>query len=309
MRESCNSYELKVRDTFKQIREFINCFVLLLGAMSIAYMVFWVCAVNDEYILEAGSAIFNPLAKFFFNENITVESYKMTSIYLFLAIFPTILSQYICNKIEECLILDNIKKEKIREQKEQKKKELKHRARYDGITMYSICLSIDYEGKNEVSLENKAKLNKYSYLKIKDKLKLIEPRSHISTSDVLIFSSDNFSNYDIIYDTMLKTLSNIKNNIEENYQYKVIPSITTDAYQENFKLNNVRQNHFEIQSFNFKNRALSTATFAKKYKHLKHNKYAGIPIGEYAYFKDNSTDTYELNVVHKNLIRQLSEIK
>ena len=68
----------------------------------------------------------------------------------------------------------------------------------------------------------------------------------------------------------------------------------------------IRKQHFEIQSFNFKNRALSTATFSNKYKHLKHNKYAGIPIGEYAYFTDDKMGTYELNVVYKNLAKAIS---
>ena len=52
----------------------------------------------------------------------------------------------------------------------------------------------------------------------------------------------------------------------------------------------------------------TTATFAKKYKHLKHDKYAGIPIGEYVYFDDDKTGTYELNVIHKNLEKTLAQV-
>ena len=172
--------------------------------------------------------------------------------------------------------------------------------------MYSVCLSIDYESEKGVSLQNKSKLNTLIFSKIKTNLKLLEPKGLLSLSDVLIFSSENFSKYDMVYDSILNSLSVFKKNIEKNYKYKMIPSMTTDAYEENFKIGTIRQNHFEIQSFNFKNRALSSATFAKKYKHLKYNKYAGIPIGEYAYFREGSTGMYELNVIHKNLERQLS---
>lgn len=307
MRETYNLYEPKVRETFGQIRNFINYFMLFLCLASFAYLLFWTGAVNDDYILEAGAKIFNPLASVFFGEEITVATYQNVSVILFCAIFPTIFVQYLCNKIEEHLILNHKKVEKMNEEIKQRKEIIKFQSRYDGIRMYSICLSVDYKGKENISNESKQKLNSVVFAKIKNQLKVIEPKSFVSFSDVLIFSSDNFSNYDMVYDLILKMLANSKGEIEKKYNLILTPSITTDAYQESFKLNDIRKNHFEIQSFNFKNRSLSSATFAKKYKHLKQNKYAGVPIGEYAYFEDNSSKTYELNVIHKNLELQLNK--
>lgn len=307
MRDIYDVYEPRVHETFGQIRGFINSLMIFLCLASFAYLFFWIGAVNDDYILEAGSAIFKPLASILYGEEITAATYQNMSVLLFCAIFPTILLQYVCNKIEEYLILNHKKVMKMNEEIEHQKEMVRFRSRYDGIRMYSICLSIDYQAKENINAENKQKISSALYQKIKNKLKLLEPRSFVSFSDVLIFSSDNFSNYDMIYDTILKILANAKKDIETNYKISLIPSITTDAYQENFKLNDIRQNHFQIQSFNFKNRSLSSATFANKYKHLKQSKYAGIPIGEYAYFKDDSSKTFELNVIHKNLDMQLSK--
>lgn len=307
MRDIYDVYEPKVHETFGQIRNFINCLMIFLCLASFAYFFFWIGAINDSYILEAGSAIFKPLASIFYGQEITAATYQNMSAILLCAIFPTILVQYVCNKIEDNLISNHKKVVKMNEEIEHQKEIAKFRSRYDGVRMYSICLSLDYKAKETMSNESKQKLSSVLYSKIKNKLKLLEPKSFVSFSDVLIFSSDNFSNYDLIYDTILKMLANAKKDIEKNYNITLIPSITTDAYQENFKLNDIRQNHFEIQSFNFKNRSLSSATFANKYKHLKQNKYAGIPIGEYAYFKDDLSKTFELNVIHKNLELQLNE--
>ena len=306
MRESYNSYELKVQETFKQFSGLIGFSIIILGLLSVAYIMFWVGAVNDEYMREIGAGIFNPLASLVYGENITTDTYQNMAIFLFGCIFPVAFLQYVANKIQGFLIKEHVQKEEKEEEKRLQKAQKKYQCRYDGIKMYSICLSIDYESEKGVSLQNKMKLNTLIFSKIKSNLKLLEPKGLLSLSDVLVFSSDNFSKYDIIYDTILSSLSTFKKNIENSYKYKMIPSITTDAYENNFKISNIRQNHFEIQSFNFKNKALSTATFAKKYKHLKQKKYLGIPIGEYAYFKENSTEMYELNVIHKNLERQLS---
>ena len=73
-------------------------------------------------------------------------------------------------------------------------------------------------------------------------------------------------------------------------------------------MEDVKNMHREIQSFNFKNRATSTAIFYKKYKHLNKEKYAGVPIGEYAYFDDSKSKTYELNIVCKNLSQKIAAI-
>lgn len=307
MRENYSSYNVELQEKFKHLQDFINSIGIISVIAGGIYLLFWIGAVNDNFILQQGKAIFDPLANLFFANDTSVDVYKNTGFALIFAMAPMVLISYLLDKTKDSLIKQNNRKNEKIYQRKKIEEEKRYATRYDGIKMYSICLSIDYESKNGVKNENKTKLNNVIYPKIKTTLKLLEPQSFVSLSDVLIFSSDNFKNYDKIYDTILKELSQIKQNIEKNYNLKLVPSMTTDAYSSNFKLNNVRQHHFEIQSFNFKNRAVSSATFANKYKHLKHNKYAGIPIGEYAYFRDGTTGTYELNVIHKNLNYTLSQ--
>lgn len=307
MRENYSSYNVELQEKFKNLQSFVNSIGIISGIIGFLYLLFWVGAVNDNFILQQGKAIFDPIANLIFANDTSVDVYKNTGFALIAAMIPIPLINCILEKIKDDLIKQNNLKSEKAYHKKQIEAEMKYATRFDGIRMYSICLSLDYESNTGIKNENKTKLNNVIYSKIKTTLKLLEPQAFISLSDVLIFSSDNFKNYDNIYDTILKELSSIKQSVEKKYNYKLIPSMTTDAYDSNFKLNNIRQHHFEIQSFNFKNRAVSSATFANKYKHLKRNKYAGVPIGEYAYFRDGSTETYELNVIHKNLNRTLSQ--
>jgi hypothetical protein len=307
MRENYSSYSVELQEKTRNLQSFINSIGIISGIVGFLYLLFWTGAVNDDFILQQGKMIFDPIASLLFGNNTTIDVYKNTGFALICAMFPIPVINLIIDKFKDDLIQQNTVKNERIHQKQQQEAQHKYATRYDGIRMYSICLSLDYESEKGVKDENKSKLNNVIYSKIKQTLKLLEPQAFISLSDVLIFSSDNFKNYDNIYDTILKELSSIKKNVENNYNLKLVPSMTTDAYDNNFKLNSIRQHHFEIQSFNFKNRAVSSATFANKYKHLKHNKYAGIPIGEYAYFRDGSTGTYELNVIHKNLNRTLSQ--
>jgi len=112
--------------------------------------------------------------------------------------------------------------------------------------------------------------------------------------------------YDSVYSNLLKSLAEIKRKYENAYKLNLIPSTTTEAYnaKEDAK---IEENHFKIRSCNFKNRACATNDFAKKYTHLKHVKYAGIPIGDFVIFENNVPKTYELNIIYKNLSDSLAK--
>ena len=207
------------------------------------------------------------------------------------------------------MVKANRLKEQAKQIKEAKKAYENSLKQYDIIKCYSICLSVDYSSKSNISLQAKEELNKKVYDKIKNLLLNSSKDITIKGKDVLIISSENFDNYDCVYSNLLQILAKVKTVVESKHNLKFIPSLTTDAYYNMIEAESIKRKHFEIQSFNFKNRALTSALFTKKYKHLNHNKYAGIPIGEYAYFDNNKMGTYELNVVFKNLGQTLETIK
>lgn len=302
-----DSYDLKVRDNFATIQKFTGFAMLLMAIMSLGYFVFWLGAISDEIFFEYGRPYFEPLAKLL---NLGAEDsgiYLNTCLYLLVAMLPTFFIQVLFNKLQEALLQSNALKQEKKRQKEQKEEYENYMSRFDYIKTYSICLSIDYEGKKQVGAQNKQSLNKAIYTNLATSLYKLEPTAKITQNDVFIFTSSIFAKYDLIYDTILNSLSHFKNVLEKKYSFKLIPSITTDAFSSNLETN-IRKQHYEIQSFNFKNRALTTATFANKYKHLKHEKYAGIPIGEYAYFGNEKMGTYELNIINKNLDKTLSQM-
>lgn len=301
-----DTYSVCVKEKFSSIRRFCVFAIASFCILSIGYFIFWLGAISDDIFFSYGKHIFEPLAKFLNMGDTSLNIYLNTSFMLIGAIFPALIIQYFMDKVEEALIKDYETKQEKKHQKELIEERKSYMARFDSIKTYSICLSVDYEFKKQTANKNKTTLNNGIYSKLADLLKAIEPNSSVSVNDVLIFTSHNFSNYDFIYDSLLNALSKIKNVIEKKYDCKLIPSITTDAYSGILGDNNIRRQHFEIQSFNFKNKALTTASFSDKYKHLRHKKYAGIPIGQYAYFEKEKSETYELNVIYKNLSKVLA---
>jgi len=309
MRENYyNAYDIQIREKFAKLQKITTLAMILFVAISLGYFIYWLGAISDDIFMEYGRPFFEPLAKLLNLGATDVGIYKNTSIFALFAIIPTMFVQILLSKTQESLLKEYYSKQEIKRLKEQKQAQENYIHRFDSIETFSICLSIDYEAKQEISAQNKTTLNNVIYQKLANTLIALEPSAKISKNDVMIFTSNNFSKYDIIYDSILAQLAQIKNAISEKFSYKLIPSITTDAFSKNFNLANIKKQHFEIQTFNFKNRALTTATFAKKYKHLKHDKYAGIPIGEYVYFDNDKTGTYELNVIHKNLEKTLAQV-
>lgn len=306
-----NLYDIRVKENFARIQKLAGLLIIASCFLSLGYFVFWLGAISDDVFFEYGRPYFEPLAAYLNLGDTSKDIYINTSLYMLFAIVPVLFFQYVSSKLEEAFLTAYKAKEERKLLKERKEEQKSYLARFDSIQTYSICLSLDYEtrkDKKPISEHNKKILNNTVYSKIADLLKRIEPNSKVVINDVLIFTSHNFANYDNIYDSILDGLSHIKKIIESKYSYNLIPSMTTDAFSDELTSSSIRKQHYEIQSFNFKNRALATATFANKYKHLKHNKYAGIPIGEYAYFTNAKMDTYELNVVYKNLALVLNQM-
>lgn len=305
--EVTSSYtKLAIKSRYANFRKTIGAGIVLCAVIGFVYLTFWCGVISDDIILDYTEKFFKPLAQFLNPNDTTYDIYKNTGIYMFLGILPLFLAQYIADIMEECEFKNLALKEEKEKIKLQKQLKEDFECRFDYINNYSICLSIDYEGKKEIKQSNKQTFNKAIFNKISNNLNKIDLSGNSQISDVLIYSSSDFSRYDIVYETILNTLATCKKGIEGRYETKLIPSLTTDA-SSSLATNKIRKEHFEIQSFNFKNRALTTANFANKYKHLKNKKYAGIPIGEYAYFGNGKMGTYELNVIHKNLNYTLSQ--
>jgi len=182
-------------------------------------------------------------------------------------------------------------------------------AEYCKINNYSLCLSIDYKRKGKYKIEGRDVLNKIIYLKIQKTLRKLFPQIETKImGDVLIILSSDFNVYDEIYDTILKMLSKIKFEITDRYYRDLIPSITTDAYKSKPNLYKIKQNHNNIKHCNFINQACSTKAFSKKYILLNKDKYSGTPLGEYSIVSLEQENTYDLNMVDKDLSLALEKM-
>ncbi len=299
---------IEIRNFFKKVRKLINLSIVLLAFLSFVYLVYWTAVMSDEMILEYSSKYFSPLATLIFQNDSSLEIYRSTAFVLAFLIIPFGFMYYLADKIEEKLIQRENKIDEILEKNREKQEKINSLMQYDIINSYSICLSLDYESEKIVTEETRLTLNKVIFQKIKKVLNKTFLNLKVDFGEVLIVTSFDFDKYDAIYSIILKTLAKIIGVIESKYELKIIPNTFSDAYVNNKTLSQIERSNYEIKKLNFKNRALSSALFSKKYKYLNHNKYAGIPIGEYALFKDSSTSTYELNVVYKNLSQTLASI-
>ena len=206
MCENFGFYETGLEENVQKVKKALNVFALISTIIGFGYLVFWSGAINDSYFMELGEGIFKPIANMLYPFDNSVDVYRNTGFTLIFAIIPVIIINSILDSIKNMLIKNDIKKENALIEKERKEAKENYMARFDGIRMYSICLSLDYESKKEISEENKLKLHKSIFSKIKTTLKLVDTESFISQSDVLIFSSSNFKKYDQVYDKLLSIL-------------------------------------------------------------------------------------------------------
>ena len=299
---------VKTKDFCNTLRSIVNFTIPIIVGLGFAYMTFWLGVKSDPVILESGQSLFQPLAQLLNPNDTSIDIYFKTAVMCFAYILPATFAYYFINKYEEAKI-DKINKNLEAKRKlDNNKKYLQSLQEFETISNYSICLSIDYETNNGDILKIKQELNKNVFDKLNKILKNAQVVTQILSNDVFIVTSNKFGNYDTIYDTILKALSLIRTSFK-NKGINMIPSITSDASRTVMPLGRVRQTHFDIQAFNFKNRACSTELFHKKYTYLKRSKYAGVPIGEYAFVDKNNSGSYELNIVYKNLTKTLDEIR
>ena len=309
MMHTNNLFAVEIKAKAKTFRKIITYSIFMLVFLSFVYMVYWIGVMSDDMILDYSGYLFNPLAKFLFPFDDSLYIYRNTSVLLFCLVFPMMALYYVVDKIECRLLKENNDYFENLEKSKQKEEERKRLREFDIIKSYSICLSLNYKNSN-IKDETKKHLNNTVFSKLKETLQVISKSISISINDVMVIYSSNFEGYDKIYSTLLKSLSKIQKILNDKYNIELIPSLTTDAYQNDdmINLSKIKKQHFEIQSFKMQNRALTSALFRKKYQHLNHNKYAGIPIGEYMTMNRNSNNSYELNVVFKNLSKTLASL-
>ncbi len=300
-----NGFNARLKCRFRKIKGLISAAILVCATLSFIYFIYWAAVMTDDMILHYTQQYFYPLANLLSFGEVSPEIYRHASFVIACTIIPLILSHVWCDKIEESILNHHAQLEDATERKARAAKYLNEAKQFNALKNFSICLSLDYNSKREIEDKTKQTLNKIIYKKLDTTLSLI-PNLSIISDDVFILMSDDFNNYDYIYGSMLKMLSKIKNTVDKKYDLELIPSITTDATTINPRPEIIKNKHKEIQSFNFQNRSLSTAAFSKKYKYMNQNKYAGVPIGEYATFGTKQEHTYELNVVSKNLIQTLA---
>lgn len=304
-----NLFAVEIKAKAKTFRKIITYSIFMLVFLSFVYMVYWIGVMSDDMILDYSGYLFNPLAKLLFPFDDSLYIYRNTSVLLFCLVFPMMALYYVVDKIECRLLKENNDYFENLEKSKQKEEERKRLREFDIIKSYSICLSLNYKNSN-IKDETKKHLNNTVFSKLKETLQVISKSISISISDVMVIYSSDFEGYDKIYSTLLKSLSKIQKILNDKYNIELIPSLTTDAYQNDdmINLSKIKKQHFEIQSFKMQNRALTSALFRKKYQHLNHNKFAGIPIGEYITTEKNSNNSYELNVVYKDLIKTLASL-
>ena len=87
MRENYSSYNVELQEKFKNLQSIANSIGIISGITGFLYLSFWIGAVNDNFILQQGKAIFDPLASLIFASDTSIDVYKNTGFALILAIY------------------------------------------------------------------------------------------------------------------------------------------------------------------------------------------------------------------------------
>ena len=101
MRENYSSYNVELQEKFKNLQSFITSIGIILGILGFFYLLFWIGAVNDDFILQQGKVIFDPLASLFFASDTSVDVYKNTGLALICAMLPIPIVNCILDKIKD----------------------------------------------------------------------------------------------------------------------------------------------------------------------------------------------------------------
>lgn len=302
-----DSFTLNVKRYSKSIRKFLVTASALCIFLSILYGFYWSLALNGDIVVEYLQQYYSPLVGLFFDDITDLENYRTTGEYLFIMSMPFILAHYIVQKLEEMIIAIHQKKTENRKRVERIKIEKEMEKEFTDIKSYSLCISMDISENKNLTPGFSEELYSYVYKTLKKELIKISENIQIMNHAraILVYSKD-FMMYDDVYNEILRQLSNIKNILGENII--LIPTITTDAYINEFNPEKTIRQHYDIVKCNLDGRSTTTAVFRKKYTHLHKNKYAGTPIGLYSTLESNNYREYDLNVIHKNLNTTLTSI-
>lgn len=295
------------RESISNIKKYIVLAIFAICILSFLHLLYYTFLKIDDTLFRYSGVLFSHIVTAFNLDYKDYTSYLITSGYLFAINIPLVVVHSAFVSLESWLIKKNENYLKDIAKKEIKKAKKDIQKEFDIIKKYSICLSFDYENE-KITEKTKKELNRKLYTQIKQYLtdNIVNGKEKINLdinyNDVLIVTSKDFTKYDYVYAYILKILSYFKMNIKNKYKLDLVPSLTTDAHIIDFPLAKMEKRHKQLKALNFKNRATSTETFSRKYKYLKQNRYAGIPIGLYTY--ENSfekEDSFDLNIIYKNL--------
>lgn len=311
MYEFDSEYIWNIKSLFSKIKTFCFTSSILCAIFGFCYLLYWSLIMTDSILYDFTNQYFSPLAHFLSPSESTFEMYKLAGFKLFglsgLGVFMCIIfdtmKDNLINSYRQAQQKKYIEQQNLIKRKEQRKVQASLKKNF------SICLSLDYESENSpISTNFKAKLNSAIFKMLKNDLSQRALLVDVIHNSALVLHSGDFYSYDNIYNILLSDLAKIKKSIAKKYSLSLIPSITTDAYNGDLNLAELTKEHFEIKGCNFKNRALTTSNFSRKYEDIKRSKYLGIPIGEYALLQGKNQKSVELNVVYKNLSHTLNKI-
>ncbi len=235
---------------------------------------------------------------FLMTASLLLNMAELTEYFFFVPLFVLFV---ILDLIQHKLEKNQQELEEVKNQQERIKKLLSKENELKAIKNFSICLSLDYRNNNQSITESrKTSINKIVFSKFKNCVSKLPLSLSLNINSVLILTSPDFLNYDLIYGCLINFLEKNKKIIKDKLNLNMIPSITTDAYfNSHIALDEIKRRHYQIQKcINNKNSSCSTSLFAKKYKYLNRSAYQGTCMGEYV---TNDDEFYELNLINSKL--------
>lgn len=287
-----------MKEILRFLAKIVDWIRVISSFLAFVYAISWFFLIFRFPFVNAISVFFEPIARIvrgFISHQITFEGQQYDSTYIitsliFVAIFygATKFREFLLEKVEDAIFNENIRRARMDTRTNARiSKEFKEYI--TKVNYFIICLNLNLKYAISETLVSK----KYNLQELKNEnyKEIVETMSQTSSASVeikddkVIIISPNYANFEKIFNAFL----DITGIISFENQKK---DIATDIY---FVLDGSEQPAFtkekqnllkKVLSFGYKNKAITTTVFAKRYEQEKNNAFVANTMGKIRFFED-----------------------
>lgn len=287
-----------MKEILKILVKVVDLVRVLSSFLSFVFAISWFFQILSLPFVNAISYFFEPIAKIvrgIIFHQITFDGKQFDSTYVITAVIfglifyaATRLQRYLLIKIEDEIFKENMRRAR-QEVKTNTKISKEFKKQMSKINYFIICVNLSLKYTiSETLVENRTDLNEVrdaNYKDIMDTMNVAPATTVEIKGDKVAIMCPHFYNFESIFDKFLDATDKVSAANKKK-------DIATDIY---FVVDAAETNHFttekqtflsKVLSFGYKNKAVTTTAFAKRYEQEKNNAFVLNTMGKIRFFED-----------------------